>query len=115
MFYSKKTLFGAALAAATFAGALAQASAADVSTSTHVRPRPAVWYGPPGRCASYYYPHYRAYGTPWHDCGFPVYYGTLYIDGNWRHGPFYYQVRHGERFYWWHGAWRRSEWRGFPR
>jgi hypothetical protein len=115
MFHSKKTLFGAALAAATFAGALAQASAADVSTSTHVRPRPAVWYGPPGRCASYYYPHYRAYGTPWHDCGFPVWYGTLYIDGNWRHGPFYYQVRHGERFYWWHGAWRRSEWRGFPR
>jgi hypothetical protein len=115
MFPLKKTLLGAVLATAAFAGALAQASAADVSASHHVGPRPAVWYGPPGRCAGYYYPPYRAYGTPWHDCGFPVWYGTLYIDGNWRHGPFYYQVRHGERFYWWHGAWRRSEWRGFPR
>jgi hypothetical protein len=114
MFQLKKVLIGAAMAAATLAGIAAPASA-GVSASIHIGPRPVVWYGPPGRCAGYSYFAERPYGAPWRDCGYPVWHGPIFIDGRWRHGPFYYHVRYGERVYWWHGGWRRSEWRGVPR
>jgi|HubBroStandDraft_5_1064220.scaffolds.fasta_scaffold133002_2 hypothetical protein len=114
MLQMKKALFGASLALAAMAG-IATTASAEVSASLHIGGRPAVWYGPPGACARYSYPGERPFGAPWRNCGYPTWHGPIFIDGRWRHGPFYYHARYGERYYWWRGAWRRSEWRGVPR
>jgi hypothetical protein len=45
-------------------------------------------------------------------CGYQVYREPVYIDGAWYRGPIYSRWENGRRLYWYHGAWRRDEWRG---
>ena len=42
----------------------------------------------------------------------PVYYGSVFVDGQWYDGPAYFRDWHGIREYWIHGGWHRDEWRG---
>jgi hypothetical protein len=106
----------AALSAAMLAALVTSVPAdAGVKAIVHIGPRPAVWYGPPGRCGVFRYDNARPFGPHWRNCGYLVSHGPIFIDGRWRQGPFYYSYRYGERWYWWQGAWRRDEWRGVPR
>src|SRR4051812_42767658 len=50
------------------------------------------------------------YGEP--VCGYPMYSEPVFIDGAWYRGPIYYRWAGGVRLFWYHGAWRRDEWRG---
>jgi hypothetical protein len=45
-------------------------------------------------------------------CGYPVYSAPVFIEGEWYQGFVYYRWDHGVRLFWYHGAWRRDEWRG---
>ncbi len=50
------------------------------------------------------------YGEP--ACSYPMYSEPVFIDGAWYRGPIYYRWTGGVRLFWYHGAWRRDEWRG---
>ena len=50
------------------------------------------------------------YGEP--VCSYPMYSEPVFIDGAWYRGPIYYRWSGGVRLFWYHGAWRRDEWRG---
>lgn len=50
------------------------------------------------------------YGSP--ACGYPVYSAPVFIEGEWYQGPIYYRWDHDVRLFWYHGTWRRDEWRG---
>jgi hypothetical protein len=50
------------------------------------------------------------YGAP--VCSYPMYYEPVFVDGAWYRGPIYYRWSGGVRLFWYHGAWRRDEWRG---
>ncbi len=56
-----------------------------------------------------YCDHWGCPGDYW---GYPVYYGSVYYDGEWFEGPVYYREYDGEYEYWVHGNWHRDEWRG---
>ena len=38
----------------------------------------------------------------------------IYIGGAWYHGPYRWQMRHGERMFYVNGRWHRNEWRNGP-
>ena len=40
------------------------------------------------------------------------YYEPIFIGGAWYHGPYRWQMRHGERMFFVNGRWHRDEWRG---
>jgi hypothetical protein len=50
------------------------------------------------------------YGAP--VCSYPLYYEPVFVDGAWYRGPIYYRWSGGVRLFWYHGTWRRDEWRG---
>jgi hypothetical protein len=42
------------------------------------------------------------------------YYDPIYIGGAWYHGPYRWQMRHGQRMFYVNGGWHRNEWRNGP-
>ena len=106
----KQIRIGALCAALLATSVVTMPALADVSASIRIgpKPKPPVWYGPPGPCATFRH----EYGTPWHNCGYAYWRDPVFIEGRWRQGPFYYRHFRGQHWYWWHGAWRRNEWRG---
>ena len=61
----------------------------------------------PGIYVSPYGPGYVAYDDDY-------YYDPIYIGGGWYHGPYRWQMRHGERMFFVNGRWHRNEWRNGP-
>jgi hypothetical protein len=61
----------------------------------------------PGVYVSPYGPGYVAYDDDY-------YYDPIYIGGAWYHGPYRWQMRHGERMFYVNGRWHRNEWRNGP-
>jgi len=61
----------------------------------------------PGAYVSPYGPGYVAYDDDY-------YYDPIYIGGAWYHGPYRWQMRHGERMFYVNGRWHRNEWRNGP-
>jgi hypothetical protein len=56
-----------------------------------------------------------AFGTPCYGmgyCPYRVYRQPVYLDGYWYQGPIYYREVRGVPYFWYHGNWRRDEWRG---
>jgi hypothetical protein len=111
-----KIALGTFMAAGALLGIMAVSAPADAGVSVGVGvavPGPAVVYGPgyypPGPCATYnyYYPGY---------CGYPVYNGSILINGVWVAGPHYYSWWGGRPWFWgaggWHywGGWRGAHW-----
>lgn len=45
-------------------------------------------------------------------CGYGIYSEPVFIEGAWYRGPIYYRWVNGVRLFWYHGGWRRDEWRG---
>lgn len=93
----------AALGAATFAGAPAEART-DFSISIGVPNAVQYDYNSGGYCDSY--------GCPDSYWDFPVWYGPVYWRGTWYRGPVYYRDHHGRRQYWIAGGWHHDQWRG---
>jgi hypothetical protein len=61
----------------------------------------------PGIYVSPYGPGYVAYDDDY-------YYDPIYIGGAWYHGPYRWQMRHGERMFFVNGRWHRNEWSRGP-
>lgn len=96
-----KTIFKSTLAAAALAGAAVMVptvASAGVSVSVGVGVPGLVYEPGPG---------YDPY-----DGG--MYYDPIYFGGAWYHGPYRWEMRHGERVFWVGGGWHRNEWGGRP-
>jgi len=52
------------------------------------------------------------WGCPDGFYNYPVWYGPVFVGGNWYQGPVYWRDWGGSRWYWVHGGWHRDEWRG---
>jgi hypothetical protein len=96
-----KMILKSALAAAALAGAttLIPATAISGTSLTIGVSVPAPVYVSP------YGVGYVAYDDDY-------YYDPIYISGSWYHGPYRWQMRHGERMFFVNGRWHRNEWRG---
>jgi hypothetical protein len=97
-----KMILKSALAAAALAGAatlIPAAATACVAVTLGV--------GVPG--AAVYVSPYGVGYLPYDD---DYYYDPVYISGAWYHGPYRWQMRHGERMFFVNGRWHRNEWRG---
>jgi hypothetical protein len=95
-----KMILKSAIAVAALAGATVSMSSpafAGVDVS--------VGIGIPG---AIYGPGYSAYDDQY-------YYEPIYIGGYWYHGPYRWQMRHGQRMFFVDGRWRHDEWRGGAR
>lgn len=53
-----------------------------------------------------------SFGCPSNYWDLPVYYGSVYFNGAWVNGPFYYRNWSGRQQYWLRGSWREDSWRG---
>jgi len=83
-------------------------------------------YGPPP--ADYGAPYDQAYADPYYDPSYgycdpyygcpddyydlPLYYGSVFYDGAWLNGPFYWRDYGGHRQFWTHGGWHEGQYRG---
>ena len=88
---------------------------------------PPPGYGPQGYGAPYddayadpyagYYGSDYGYCDPYYGCpsdfyDLPLYYGSVFYDGAWLNGPFYWRDYGGQRQFWTHGGWHDGNYRG---
>jgi len=85
-----------------FAAAVLLSTTACVTQTANAGVSVGVTLG--GPYISPYGPGYVAYDDDY-------YYDPIYISGAWYHGPYLWQMRHGERMFYVNGRWHRNEWR----
>jgi len=91
-----------------FAAAVLLGSTATLTQPANAGVGVSIGIGIPGPgYISPYGPGYVAYDDSY-------YYDPIYISGAWYHGPYRWQMRHGERMFYVNGRWHRNEWRGGP-
>ena len=81
----------------------------------YVQPYGAPAYDDP--YADNYYGSDYGYCDPYYGCpddfyDLPLYYGSVFYDGAWLNGPFYYRDYGGRRQFWTHGGWHDGNYRG---
>lgn len=123
-----RSMIKAAIIAFGAIGALAGTASAQPYEDPYYGGDPA--YGPPPAdygapyddayadpyAQSYYDPAY-GYCDPYYGCpddyyDLPLYYGSVFYDGAWLNGPFYWRDYGGHRQFWTHGGWHDGQYRG---